>query len=100
MSVQVREARPPPGGWTVSRCDGRLSSQQRPGPANPMKAFGLHPEGSIEGVKQRTGGGSRIHRVTACQHRAKHLPVVDETLRTATLWRRCCHARLQKDTKA
>lgn len=65
----------------MSGCDESLSSQQRPGPANHMKAFGLYPEGSVEGVKQRTGRGSGVHCV---QHCAKYLPLSKWCIRFTT----------------
>lgn len=45
-----------------------LSSQQRQiiqGPGNHMKAFGLYPEGSVDGFQQRTGLVSRVSYVPA-----------------------------------
>lgn len=45
-----------------------LSSQQGQiiqGPGNHMKAFGLYPEGSVDGFQQRTVLVSRIYYVPA-----------------------------------
>lgn len=66
------ETAPSAGG---RRWDGRPSSQQRPvvkGPANHTKAFGLDPQGSVGGVKQRTAG---LRELTGSQHCAKHLSI-------------------------
>lgn len=50
----------------MSRGERRLSPPQGQvikGPANHVTAWGLYPAGSVEGVKQTTGGVSRVHGV-------------------------------------